>query len=122
MEGQHGQLRVTNNDGVSVVEFEDRKIIEEISIAQIGESLSDVVHAEPHVKLVLSFRNVEHLSSAALGMLINLRTQVEKAGGKLKLSNIRPQIYEVFKITQLHRLFDIHETAAQAIHQFSTEE
>ena len=122
MEGQQGQLRVTRNDGVSVVEFEDRKIIEEISIAQIGESLSDVVHAEPNVKLVLSFRNVEHLSSAALGMLINLRTQVEKAGGKLKLSNIRPQIYEVFKITQLHRLFDIHETAAQAIHQFSTEE
>ena len=122
MEGQQGQLRVTNNDGVSVVEFEDRKIIEELSIAQIGESLSDVVHAHPNVKLVLSFRNVEHLSSAALGMLINLRTQVEKAGGKLKLSNIRPQIYEVFKITQLHRLFNIHETAAQAIHQFSTEE
>lgn len=122
MEGQQGQLKVTRNDGVAVVEFEDRKILEEISIAQIGETLSDVVQSEPNVKIVLSFRNVEHLSSAALGMLINLRNQVQKANGKLMLSNIRPQIYEVFKITQLYKLFEIHETAAQAIHQLSTED
>jgi anti-sigma B factor antagonist len=118
-EPEKAHLKVTRANGVCVVEFEDRKILEEICIAEIGEMLSDVVSSEPKIKLVASFRNVEHLSSAALGMLVNLRKQVQDTGGSLKLSNIRPQIYEVFKITKLHKLFEIHDTAAQAMHAFT---
>ncbi len=112
------QLNVHETDEALVVEFADRKILEELSIAQIGDELSSLIMHRPQVRLVLNFNNVEHLSSAALGMLITLRNQVNEKNGRLKLSNIRPQIYEIFKITQLHKLFEIHETAAQAIHAF----
>ena len=115
-------LNVTRNAGVCIVEFEDRKILEEVSISEIGDLLLDVANSEPNVRMVLSFRNVEHLSSAALGMLITLRSQVREKGGHLKLSNIRPQIYEVFKITKLHKLFDIYDTAAQAIQAFAEQQ
>jgi len=121
-EPENAHLKVTRTNDICVVEFEDRKILEEISIAEIGEMLADVVSSEPSIKLVASFRNVEHLSSAALGMLINLRNQVREKGGSLKLSNIRPQIYEVFKITKLHKLFEIHDTAAQAMHAFTEQQ
>ena len=114
-EEEKSHLKVTRNQGVCIAEFEDRKILEELSISEIGQRLSDLVTAEPDLKLVLSFRNVEHLSSAALGMLITLRSQVREQGGRLKLSNIRPQILEVFKITKLNKLFEIHDTAAQAM-------
>ena len=121
-EEQKSHLNVTRNAGVCIVEFEDRKILEEVSISEIGDLLLDVVNSEPDLRMVLSFRNVEHLSSAALGMLITLRSQVREKGGHLKLSNIRPQIYEVFKITKLHRLFDIHDTAAQAMQAFAEQQ
>jgi anti-sigma B factor antagonist len=61
---------------------------------------------------------VEHLSSAALGVLITLNKQVSDSKGKLKLSDITPQIYEVFKITRLNKLFDIHDTAEKALSTF----
>jgi anti-sigma B factor antagonist len=121
-EEQKPHLNVTRNAGVCIVEFEDRKILEETCISEIGDLLLDVVNSDPHVRMVLSFRNVEHLSSAALGMLITLRSQVREKGGHLKLSNIRPQIYEVFKITKLHKLFDIYDTAAQAIQAFAEQQ
>lgn len=111
-------LRVSKEGETFVVEFEDRKILDELSITQIGEQLSEMVASQPSIKLLLNFRNVEHLSSAALGMLITLDKQVKEERGHLKLCNIRPQIFEVFKITRLNRLFDIHDTAETAMQSF----
>jgi anti-sigma B factor antagonist len=111
-------LTTRKQDSVDVIGFADRKILEELSIREIEEELFALVSATPSIKLLLDFSNVEHLSSAALGMLINLRKEVDRQSGKLKLSNINPQIYEVFKITRLSRLFDIHDQVDQAISKF----
>ncbi len=111
-------ITVSKNNGVNVVEFNDRKILDELSIAELGDQLRQVAESEQAVRMLLNFENVEHLSSAALGMLITLDQLVKKQKGKLKLSNIHPQIYEVFKITRLNKLFEIHDSAAQALGAF----
>lgn len=120
MEQPSSHLRIKRSTGVSVIEFADRKILEELSIQEIGEELHQVVESEPGIKLLLNFKNVDHLSSAALGMLITLNKKVKEQSGELKLSDINRQIFEVFKITRLNRVFDIHETADQALTQFQS--
>ena len=112
-------LKVHKQGEVCVVEFEDRKILEEHVINQIGERLGEIVEDEPDPKLLLDFRNVEHLSSAALGMLITLNKQLGERQGRLVLANIHPQIYEVFKITRLNKLFTIHSNTEDAIKAFA---
>ena len=115
MASQPARLKVNKFDGgVSVVEFADRKILDELCIQEIQEELTRMVEDEAVGKLLLSFKNVEHLSSAALGMLINLKKKVEEKKGTLKLSDINPQIYEVFKITRLNKQFDIHPSVEKA--------
>ena len=116
-EGQ-SRLSVTQKQDVNIVEFADRKILEELSIREIEEELAGLVDSNDAIKLLLNFDNVEHLSSAALGMLINLDRQVARKKGKLVLSDINPQICEVFKITRLHKMFEIHDTAAEAMKHF----
>jgi len=118
MEQPSSHIRVKRADGVSLVEFADRKILEELSIQEIGEELEKLVEGEPGIRLLLNFKNVDHLSSAALGMLITLNKRVKEQSGQLKLSDINRQIFEVFKITRLNRVFDIHETADQALAGF----
>jgi len=108
------RLKVKKNDGVWIVQFADRKILDELCIMEIQEELSRVVESNTGGDLLLSFKGVEHLSSAALGMLITLKKKVEENNGKLKLSDINPQIFEVFKITRLNKVFDIHSSAAEA--------
>ena len=105
----------TDKNRVNVVEFSDRKILEELSITEIEGELLNLVASKDAINLLLNFQNVEHLSSAALGMLIKLNQQVAKKGGRLKLSDIRPQIYQVFKITRLDKLFEIHKDAPTAL-------
>jgi len=118
MTEERPHLSVVDSDGVNIVEFADRKILEELSISAIGEELAALVEGVEGVKILLSFKNVEHLSSAALGMLITLNNRVKKQSGVLRLSEITPQIYEVFKITRLNKVFEIYDTTDQALASF----
>ena len=61
---------------------------------------------------------MEYLSSAALGKLITMEKKVKAAKGNLRLCCIRPEIYEVFAITKLNRLFKICEDQERALEGF----
>ena len=113
------RLKVTDVSDVTVVHFIDRKILDEANIQERGQEMFELVEEHGKKKLLLNFATVEFLSSAALGKLITLDKKVKAHAGKLKLSNIRPEIYEVFKITKLNKLFDIKEDEAEALAAFS---
>jgi anti-sigma B factor antagonist len=103
---------------VTVVNFVDRKILDEQNIQKIGEDLFKLVDEEGRRKILLNFSNVEYLSSAALGKLITLNRKVQTAKGKLILCAIAPQIYEVFEITRLHQVFKIEKEEQGALQLF----
>jgi len=113
------RVRVKRVDNVSQVEFIDRNILDEGNIQVIGEEITELIDAEPKPRLLISFSNVEHLSSAALGTLITINNKVRAKAGQLRLANIDPQIYEVFVITRLNKLFQIHETTEEAMKSFA---
>jgi len=103
---------------ITKIEFVDRNILEEANIQQIGDEISEIIEASSNPKILLSFENVEHLSSAALGTLITVNTKVKQKGGQLRLAQIDKQIYEVFVITKLNKLFQIHDNCDKAIGSF----
>ena len=111
------RIDVADVGEVSVVQFKDRKILDESNIQEMGRELFELVE-QKRTKILLNFMNVEFLSSAALGKLITLDKKLKAAKGQLKLSNIRPEIYEVFAITRLNKLFDLHDDEADALATF----
>ena len=111
-------LDVTEVGDVTVVRFRDHKIVEDVNIQELGQEMFRLMEADGRDRLLLDFALVDFLSSAALGKLITLDRKMKAHGGKLKLSNIRPEIYEVFAITKLNRLFDIRKDEADALAAF----
>jgi anti-sigma B factor antagonist len=112
------RLDVNEVGDVTVVRFRDRKIIEDVNIQELGQEMFRLVEADGRRKLLLDFSSVDFLSSAALGKLITLDKKTKAHGGVLKLSNIHSEIYEVFAITKLNRLFDIRKDEADALAAF----
>jgi anti-sigma B factor antagonist len=100
---------------VTVARFVDKKILDENNIQIIGNQLMDLVDVDGRRKIVLDFGNVEYLSSAALGNIVKLNTRLKSTGGKLALCSIRPEIHEIFKITQLHKVINIQGTQEEAV-------
>ena len=115
---QQQRLSVSEVGDVTVVRFVDQKILDEARIQQLGQELFNLVEVDGRSKILLNFSSVEFLSSAALGKLITLDKKVKAQGGGLKLSNIRPEIYEVFAITKLNKLFDIKDNEVDALAAF----
>ena len=112
------RLEVETIGDVTVVNFVDKKILDEQNIQHIGEQLFGLVEQDGLSRLLLNFGNVEYLSSAALGKLITLNKKLQAVGGRLILCNIDPQIHEVFEITKLNKLFTIHKGEQDALQSF----
>ena len=111
-------LEVSEVGEVTVVRLTDRKVVDETNIQELGRELFSLVEEEQRKNLLLNFEAVGFLSSSALGKLITLDKKVKAHGGKLRLSNIRPEIYEVFAITKLNKLFEIKDNEAEALAAF----
>ncbi len=103
---------------VTIATFVDKKILDENNIQQIGSQLFALVEEDGRKRVILDFSNVEYLSSAALGKLITMDKKVKASSGKLRLCSIRPDIYEVFAITKLNKLFDIKDAQEDALQGF----
>jgi len=113
------RIVVSKVGDVTVVKFVDKKILDEANIQALGQELFALVELDNRRSIVLNFTDVEFLSSAALGKLITLDRKVKAAKGRLKLSDIRPEILEVFQITKLNKVFDIRKDEAEAISAFT---
>jgi anti-sigma B factor antagonist len=118
----HRRIEVTNLTGsagdVAMVRVLDRKIIDAANIQELGDELFSLVEKESRKNLLLNFASVEFLSSAALNKLIILDKKVKAHTGKMRLCNLKPEIYEVFAITRLNQLFDIKNTEQEALAGF----
>ena len=109
------RISVDYDEHATIVTFTDEKILEENDIVALQESVMSVVEQAEKINLVLDFCNVRFLSSAVLGLLIRVSKKTYEQGGQLKLCNISPNIYEVFKITRLTKIFDICEDVKSAV-------
>lgn len=109
------RLEVNESANITVVRFKDQKIIDPESIQELGQELFELVDRGDRKKMVLNFGNVEFLSSAALGKLITFEKKAKRIGAELILTNISPEIYQVFAITNLDKLFRIKDTEADAL-------
>jgi anti-sigma B factor antagonist len=112
------RLEVEDIGDVTVVNFTDRKILDEQNIQIIGEQLFSLVDEMGRRKILLNFGNVEYLSSAALAKLVNMHKKVQAVGGRLILCNIASQIKEVFEITKLNKLISIYDDEQAALQAF----
>lgn len=99
----------------TVVSFTDEKILEEKDISELQESIMSLIESNAtKTRLILNFGNVGFLSSAVLGMLIRVSKRTYERDGVLRLCNINPRIYEIFRITRLTKTFDIYSDVESA--------
>ncbi len=112
-------LNIRRHDGYTRVEFVEKNILDEGNLHQIEQEIRAAIETATSPRVLICFKNVEHMSSAALGTLLALKDSIEKKSGELRLSDIDRRIYEMFVITKLNRLFSIHDSVEQAASSFT---
>lgn len=91
----HGRL-----DASSSAEFERRLDV----VLQAGDAI-----------LVLDFSKTAYVSSAGLRVLLAAARKLGGAGRQLLLCGLNPDVMEVFRVTGLHRVLNIHPDLEQTL-------
>lgn len=71
--------------------------------------------------IIVNFSALEYISSAGLGVFMAYIEELRERGGDMKLSNMRPSVYNVFDLLGFPSLYDILEEEHQAIERFRTD-
>jgi anti-sigma B factor antagonist len=69
-------------------------------------------------KLLLDLSNVEYLNSTAIGVLVSAHTSYARKGWQVKMCGINKNIHNIFVITKLMLVFEVHDTREEAIQSF----
>jgi anti-anti-sigma factor len=103
---------------IAVVTFVDRLLVQEIIIQDAGNELIVLASVHDYRKVLLSFAGVDFVSSSMFGKLITFDKKIQSAGKVLKISDVKREIYEVFQITKLNRLFELYDEESSALAAF----
>ena len=105
-------------DEIRIISFDEVRLMDEVALSQCHREIVEVLGKTEESCALLHFGRVAFMSSSALGMLIRVNKKCKEFKISLRLCNIAPDIRQVFKITGLEKLFDIHDDVAQAIEAF----
>lgn len=111
-------IESTRHGTVDVVRILERRLVDGAPLDDLRAEIGQVVGAHRGIHLLLDLGNVEFLASAMLDTLCQLYRRIHAAGGQLRLCGMRPSIAEVFRTTNLERLFPIHADVDEAMANF----
>jgi anti-anti-sigma factor len=69
-------------------------------------------------KIVLNLGGLRYLDSSGIGELVRNYMSVIKSGGEMKVVGLKPKVEEIFKVTQLHQIFQEFQDEAAALESF----
>ena len=107
-------FQVESHGEATVVTVQLPRISESEGIDQFFATLNALVK-KGHTRLVLDLHQVELVSSRALGKLVVFQRNLAKMGGWLRLCRLSNYLQELFRITQLGKLFQVFPDREQAI-------
>jgi len=107
MKQKRSPIKTEYGIDVIFVTFEEESILEEAQIMELQKSLDPVIEKNKDNRLVLNFANVRFMTSAMLGLLVRVHKRVGERGGQLELRNLDQNLYKLFEITRLTKIFNI---------------
>lgn len=120
-------IEIDSVNDVSVVKLKDEKVMAPAQIETLGAELLSLVETNPNedggstgTNVLINFENVHFFSSGAINKLIVLEKRVRAGGGKIRLSNMQPEVRDLFSYTNLDQMFEILSNQTEAIESFET--
>src|SRR5258707_12847530 len=101
-----------NKDDIEIVDVEGE--IDVYTAPRLRELLIDLVN-NGHYQLVVNMEKVEFLDSTGLGVLVGGLKRGRAHDRSLDLVCTQERILEIFRITELNKVFGIHDTVDEAI-------
>ena len=95
------------SDNVTIVHLSDDP--------QFTEDVLGLEQVPPKSDIILDFGSVGFLNSSNIARLLGLRKRLANAGSRLVFCNVQSQVWSVFLVTGLDKLFACTDSVATAL-------
>ncbi len=113
------RIHVNEMNGITVIRFQDRQLFDERTVREVADQiLAALPNDNSPIRLILDFSDVNLISSTLLSKLILLQRRVANSGGKLRLCEMSSVIQQVFRTSNLDRLFSIDRDQRASVDSF----
>jgi anti-sigma B factor antagonist len=85
--------------------------------SELNNALHKLLDAKKK-QIVVDLSGVSLMNSSGLGMLIGAATTMRNAGGNLKVAGAGEKVTQVFKITKVSHVIELHETVKSAVESY----
>lgn len=109
-------INIERRDKVDIISFSVSNINALIT-EEIRESITKVFEIS-NSKVIIDLKGVEYIDSSGFGCFLSVMKAARNNYGVLKLANPEPRVTELFKILQLHTVFQIFDTVDNCMSSF----
>ncbi len=112
-------VNVTEQHGVTVIQVKG-KFLGSLEGDDFKQTIDDL-KAQGKTHVVVDLGETDFMDSTAIGVLISSLTSMRKAGGDVRLANLKKRIRSVFLMTKLlGGVFEDYESVEAAANSFET--
>jgi anti-sigma B factor antagonist len=111
-------LKTEKINNVIVVKFNDIDRFNALIVEPVKEQLKSLFN-KPDTRLALNLEGIRFIDSSGFGVFLSIMKTANNNHGQFKICNIRPEVMELFKLLQLHNVFDLYETQEECVKHFN---
>jgi anti-anti-sigma factor len=113
-------VEITSEDENAVVTFKAASITDVESITSASKRIREFVGKTHPGRIVFDFEQVKFFSSQVLGLLLEVRAELQPYDAEVVISAIDPQLHRVFRITNLDKVFSFFADTGSALKAANT--
>ncbi len=110
-------LKTETIQDIIVVRFDNVNRFNALIAEPVKEQLKEYFN-KPKTKLILNLENIDFVDSTGFGVFLSIMKTANNNYGFFKICNINPEVMELFKLLQLHNVFEIYGTLEDCIESF----
>ena len=110
-------LKTETVNGVIVVRFDNVNRFNALIADQVKEQLKGYF-SKSNTKLILNLEGIDFVDSTGFGVFLSVMKTANNNYGFFKICNITTEVMELFKLLQLHNVFEIYSTLEDCIKSF----
>jgi len=111
-------LKSEKINNIIVVSFQNVSRFNALITEPIKTELNSYFN-KPNTKLILSLEGINFIDSSGFGVFLSVMKTANNNYGQFKLCNISPEVMELFKLLQLHNVFEIYSNLDDCLKSFN---
>ena len=110
-------LQTETINEIIIVKFKDSNRFNALIAEPVKEQLKSYYN-KPNSRLILNLEGIDFIDSTGFGVFLSIMKTANNNYGFFKICNISSEVLELFKLLQLHNVFEIYNTVDDCIKSY----